>query len=134
MYQGVRDVNGVASVWITTEQGVHGELPLRLDIRNHSPTGFEWGYWGSGPRQLALAMIAHATGSDEKAEAYSNDFKCAVVGRFLHNGWEMSADDVRECVESLHRRFARELPTLSDFLDADAVCKADRAPCGDPDE
>jgi len=27
----------------------------RSDLRNHSPNGFEWGYSGSGPAQLALA-------------------------------------------------------------------------------
>jgi Family of unknown function (DUF6166) len=30
-------------------------LNPRLDLWNHSPTGFEWGYGGSGPAQLALA-------------------------------------------------------------------------------
>ena len=33
-------------------------LDSRLDMRNHSPTGFEWGYGGSGPAQLALALAA----------------------------------------------------------------------------
>lgn len=32
-------------------------LPLRLDLRAHSPTGFEWGYHGSGPADLALAVM-----------------------------------------------------------------------------
>ena len=32
-------------------------LPLRLDLFNHSPTGFSWGYGGSGPAQLALARL-----------------------------------------------------------------------------
>ncbi|GAF79707.1 unnamed protein product, partial [marine sediment metagenome] len=34
------------------------ELPPRLDLRNHSPMGFECGYLGSGPAQLALALLA----------------------------------------------------------------------------
>ena len=33
-------------------------LDPRLDLRNHSPTGFEWGYAGSGSAQLALALLA----------------------------------------------------------------------------
>ena len=33
-------------------------LNPRLDLWNHSPTGFEWGYGGSGPAQLALAILA----------------------------------------------------------------------------
>ena len=27
--------------------------------RNHSPDGFNWGYAGSGPSQLALAILLH---------------------------------------------------------------------------
>ena len=26
-------------------------------VRNHSPDGFNWGYCGSGPAQLALAIV-----------------------------------------------------------------------------
>jgi len=32
-------------------------LPLHLELVNHSPTGFNWGYSGSGPSQLAFAII-----------------------------------------------------------------------------
>ena len=34
------------------------ELNPRLDLANHSPSGFEWGYGGSGPSQTALAILA----------------------------------------------------------------------------
>lgn len=33
------------------------ELPLHLDKCNHSPTGFNWGYGGSGPAQLAFCIV-----------------------------------------------------------------------------
>ena len=33
-------------------------LELRLDPFNHSSTGLEWGYGGSGPAHLALAILA----------------------------------------------------------------------------
>lgn len=39
---------------------VDGEpVPLgpSLAVRNHSPSGFEWGYAGSGPAQSALAIL-----------------------------------------------------------------------------
>lgn len=32
-------------------------LPLCLQYVDHSPTGFEWGYYGSGPSQLAFAIL-----------------------------------------------------------------------------
>jgi hypothetical protein len=52
-------------------------LPLRLDLWNHSPTGFEFGYGGSGPAQLALAILADCCG-DELAVAFHQAFKWAV--------------------------------------------------------
>jgi hypothetical protein len=44
-------------------------LPLRLDLFNHSPTGFSWGYGGSGPAQLAVALLADALGDDRNPAA-----------------------------------------------------------------
>ena len=52
-YSGKRDKRGLCHVWIV-EKGESRELPYRLDLCAHSPTGYEWGYGGSGPAQLAL--------------------------------------------------------------------------------
>ena len=54
-------------------------LPLRLDLLNHSPTGFSWGYGGSGPAQLALALLADALGDDDRAIRLHQQFKFKVV-------------------------------------------------------
>lgn len=35
------------------------ELDPHLDIWNHSPDGFSWGFSGSGPSQLACAILYH---------------------------------------------------------------------------
>jgi hypothetical protein len=59
VYRGRREADGGCRVWII-ETGRARPLPLRLDLDNHSPTGFEWGYRGSGPAQLALALLADA--------------------------------------------------------------------------
>lgn len=37
-------------------------LSLRLDIMDRSPAGLSWGYYGAGPHQLAVALLAHAFG------------------------------------------------------------------------
>lgn len=42
------------------------DLDPRLDLRNHSPTGFAWGYGGSGPAQLALAMLSEYFRADRE--------------------------------------------------------------------
>ena len=60
-YEGRRE--GYAA--IVTVDG--RRLNPRLDLWNHSPTGFEWGYGGSGPAQLALAILADHLGNDEQA-------------------------------------------------------------------
>jgi len=46
-------------------------------VINHSPTGFNWGYGGSGPAQLALAVILEITG---KTYDYQK-FKWEVIAK-----------------------------------------------------
>lgn len=41
-------------------------------IHNHSPDGFNWGYYGSGPSQLALAVVLKITGSHEDYQEFKN--------------------------------------------------------------
>lgn len=75
-------------------------LPLRLDLCNHSPSGFEWGYLGSGPAQLALALLAHATGDDAYACAQYQTFKEDVVARLPpEQDWRMTDAQVLEWVD-----------------------------------
>jgi hypothetical protein len=66
--------------------GTARDLPLRLDLRGHSPTGPEWGYGGSGPAQLALALAADVLGDDEEAQDVYQRLKARVVGRLPHDG------------------------------------------------
>ena len=56
-------------------------LDLRLDLANHSPTGFSWGYPGSGPAQLALAILADTAG-DPIAKNLYQQFKEAFTARW----------------------------------------------------
>jgi hypothetical protein len=53
------------------------DLSLRLGLRNHSPTGFGWGYGNSGPAQLALAFLKDAVG-DELAHFHNQDFESQI--------------------------------------------------------
>lgn len=43
-------------------------------LRNHSPDGFEWGYSGSGPAQLALAVVLKCTGSHTDYQMFKEDY------------------------------------------------------------
>jgi hypothetical protein len=82
-------------------------LDPRLDLANKSPTGFEWGYAGSGPAQLSLALLADALGDDEKAMRLMQDFKFRVVGRLPHEKWELSQEEVRQTAAQLEAERGR---------------------------
>lgn len=87
-YKGRRTDEGC----IVTVNGV--ELPLRLDIRSHSPDGFNWGYGGSGPAQLALALLMDCCKDAYFAESHYQDFKRAVISRIEGDEWELSDRDI----------------------------------------
>jgi hypothetical protein len=59
-------------------------------IRYHSPTGFNWGYGGSGPAQTALAICLEIMPEQSMAVALYQSFKFEFV-----SGWK---DDVFEAV------------------------------------
>lgn len=72
-------------------------LPLEpsLKLRNHSPTGFSWGYSGSGPAQLALALLLDATSVPETAERWYQEFKSNIVAGWDFNGsWVIFRSDI----------------------------------------
>ena len=94
LYVGVRRRDHVSVVRVDEGQ-TPVELPARFDLRNHSPDGFEWGYSGSGPAQLALAIVADATGDNDQAQLLYQDFKDAVVAHLDHDGWEIDAGWVK---------------------------------------
>lgn len=47
---------GGVTVWVVAENGGQKELP---HVVRHSPDGFQWGYAGSGPSDLALSILVH---------------------------------------------------------------------------
>lgn len=47
-------------------------------VRNHSPDGFNWGYNGSGPAQLSLAILLELTDKEIALNNYQR-FKSDVI-------------------------------------------------------
>jgi hypothetical protein len=81
-------------------------LNPRFDLWNHSPTGFEWGYAGSGPAQLALAILADHLGNDEQALNFYQRFKWAVIAELPHREWILTSDDIAQALEPFRRHDA----------------------------
>lgn len=76
-------------------------LNPRLDLWNHSPTGFEWGYCGSGPAQLALAILADHCANDEQALNFHQRFKWAVIAELPHLSWTLTSQEIDQVLQTL---------------------------------
>lgn len=93
VYRGHRELNAPVGHRIEVTAG--GEaMDYRYDLLSASPSGFEWGYGGSGPAQLSVALLAHAL-NDEVALDFYQQFKREVVSQLPERGWELTAGDVR---------------------------------------
>lgn len=62
---------------------------------NHSPDGFQWSYSGSGPAQLALALLLDAGMDNHKAVRLHQAFKMKFVAQWGEQ-WQMSRDEILE--------------------------------------
>jgi hypothetical protein len=102
-YTGYRRPEGCV-VKVHGDDGTERELNLRLDLRNHSPTGAEWGYGGSGPAQLALALAADVLGDDEAAQDVYQALKFKLVGRLPRDGWSLTEEQIRQTIRDLPQR------------------------------
>lgn len=62
-------------------------------VMNHSPDGFAWGYGGSGPAQLALAILLEAGISALHAIRLHHRFKAQIIQALpQRNDWAIELD------------------------------------------
>jgi len=94
-YEGKRS-NGVCFVTVDCHM-----LNPRFDLRNPSPTGFEWGYRGSGPAQLALALLADWLGDDGQALDLYQAFKFKTVASLPREGWTLTGKEIDKAISEL---------------------------------
>jgi hypothetical protein len=69
------------------------QLEPSLKVRNHSPTGFEFGYGGSGPSQLALAILLDHLGQPPSPVVYQA-FKFFAIAPMQHPGGVIKGEDI----------------------------------------
>lgn len=101
----VPSTGGGAPVWVI-DGPMKVPLDPRYDVRNHSPDGFQWGYGGSGPAQLALAICCNVVGR-ERAERVYQTFKFNVVARW-DDTWELTRADALAVIEMIEAERAKE--------------------------
>lgn len=64
-------------------------------VWNHSPDGFSWGYGGSGPAQLALAILLAAGVPPRVAVTHHQAFKWDVIGALPQADFAVDVDVAR---------------------------------------
>ena len=94
-YAGHHTAQGVLVT--VTRSGRTKLLDPRCDLGNNASTGFAWGYNGSGPAQLALAILIDyfgaKPGGKALAEALYQPFKFTVIAA-LPDCWKMNFEEV----------------------------------------
>ena len=99
VFAGRRDSLRRARVFVLEGERCR-ELSRYLHWCNHSPNGFEWGYQGSGPAQLALAILGHLLKNKELAVRYHQDFKRDVIARLEGDYWNLAEETVWEWIRA----------------------------------
>lgn len=107
IYEGTRIDGRGCVVTVGDDTGKRGLRP-RHDLFNHSPTGFEWGYGGSGPAQLALAICADALGDDERAVRVHQPFKAWMIAPIDGDDFSMTEARVLEVIAEIERERAQD--------------------------
>nr|WP_245333082.1 DUF6166 domain-containing protein [Halarchaeum solikamskense] len=75
-----------------------------LDVVRHSPSGFKWGYGGSGPAQLACALLLDYYDDATFAREHDQAFKSTVVSGLTCDGpddvWHLTGTEIEAALEN----------------------------------
>ena len=64
---------------------------------------FNWGFGGSGPAQLALALAADVLGDDEAARQVYQPLKFRLIGRLPRDGWSLTEEQLRQAIADIQQ-------------------------------
>jgi len=93
IYKGHK-INGGSGAQVVLRNGRPLSPRASQRLRCHSPDGFNWGYQGSGPAQLALALLYNVTQDKVMALRYYQDFKRDRVSLW-RDSWTVTDSDIR---------------------------------------
>jgi hypothetical protein len=134
VYYGISEGVGHDRVWVRR----HGQTQPLTHYKRKSPSGFSWGYAGSGPSELARCMLAEFLGLTPIAEeapkrwnarpgdipeidgGLYQEFKFAFIAGLPQNGgsWQLEGEKIAA--------WLREHPPVK-------TCAAHRTPVDDDD-
>lgn len=94
-YEGTANLDSGGTVVVRDGDG---SKPLKHHVR-HSPDGFNWGYGGSGPSDLARCILIDYFGHPAPAEPLYQDFKFDVIASLPSAGWTLTELEIDEWIE-----------------------------------
>lgn len=97
LYYGRRELGSRVTVCFVAGK-THTPLPPCNDLWDHSPDGFEWGYHGSGPAQLALAILHHVTQCPHLSIELHQSFKRDVISKLDKDQWMIPPEFVTKWI------------------------------------
>jgi hypothetical protein len=99
VYTGIRTQKGTYVEHMSPTRGMTLFEPGPSQaVDNRSPV-FEWGYGGSGPAQLAIAILLDFTGSEKLAVKCFHDYKWQVIAK-LGDRWTITGPEVMAWLNS----------------------------------
>jgi hypothetical protein len=95
----IKDVDRI----VTNGKGKTLNLDASLKLVNHSPTGFCWGYYGSGPAQLSLAILLdHFNGDSQRALSLYQDFKFKVIANLpMDSDFVLTDEQIENAISAI---------------------------------
>jgi len=98
-YAGERVLGrAVVTVHVLSSAGV-SSYPLAHAVR-HSPDGFNWGYPGSGPSDLARSLLMDCLGADPTPQLYHGFKEHFIAGLPQDAGWQIDEAAIRQWLDS----------------------------------
>lgn len=90
-----------AGHWMVLVDGQMLRIKPSQKLWLHSE-GFSWGYAGSGPAQLSLALLLDALGDKDRAVRLHQRFKFRVVAAWPKDeGWSITDTEIKEICKEL---------------------------------
>lgn len=115
-YSGVRTAQaGGLPVYVEDiVDGAPGNRRRLHQYVRHSPDGFQWGYAGSGPSDLALAILWDHFGTEPSSACYL-DFKLDHVARWEHV-WSIDSVAIAAWLDEWRKGPGDRFATVDDEL------------------
>lgn len=93
IYTGVRDEER-HETYVNVKNKKDGTIRFLIPKKKHSHTGFEWGYAGSGPAELAYCILLDFTGNKPLTEQIYQHFKHDIIAGFNKPTWQLTCHDI----------------------------------------